>query len=310
MLTLSTIRSSVNGYDIVILFFMNLAAVETVAYFYGLGQMSTPADLGIAGLLGSYAASEIAKGIVLFLHLGMLSLAALAALRHPLREVPGFGSSMYEAICAAVLAAFINIYVLGRGHSVWENLILAIATALLFFGSRWVLPRSPFRVTIPLAGVVLVFLWLFSLLIVNHHYLTAGEFYPPSELNDFGFLKDMVCIAAILLGLGLIPQLHRMARVIQGIVLTMAGLLMIFALVLEWHFPYSALGRDYAEQLLVRQGISLSETGRLLRSMLWHVILRSYVLLFIGVVMAFAIGFFRRGSRWLSQGQIEPANYA
>jgi hypothetical protein len=299
MLNIRSLTNSLNPYDVLMTIFLDAAALETVSYNFGLKAIKTSVDIDFARLIAVFFTQEPVQAVVIFLHLVLVSFSCIAALRFPVRETPDLLSALFEAANAAVLAAFINIFLLGNPEPFRDNLTLALAAAGLFFLCRWMLPKSPLKVRIPLGGVLLSLFWLLSIIIVVRFYIIRGQFMSPATINDYTIFKDALCLWAILFTIGLIPQLDQMASSYKYAIFLFAGLLTLLALFLEIQFPHTDIAKSFAIDILRNKNLPEELNTILRRSMLGHVTLRSFCLLFVGVVVTFGVGFFRRKGKWL-----------
>ncbi len=300
MLDLQSILNSLNIYDLVMLISLNAALFETVAYFYGVSRIDSKGNIGIIKLLSRFPKERTGEAAILVLHAFVVSLSAVTAMRITSASPPSLASSVFEGVSAAILVAFINVFVLSRSpnpddpadRALMKDILVAVIVALLFFAARWLLPRPPLNIRIPMAGVIFASFWFFSVLIVIRFYIKENILYSMDATNDIGPLKDAFCLFCILVLICLIPQMNQIDPNAHLPIMLSIIMLTSIALFLEYQFPHSRAGEDLANRLLTGAELT-AYSPSLTLTMLWHVSIRSLVLLLFGVVLVFALGYIR-----------------
>jgi hypothetical protein len=197
-----------------------------------------------------------------------------------------------------VLAAFVKTFIIGSRGSIVSDIVMALLIVALFVAVRWFLPRSGLQIKVPLVGVMLWLMWLFSFLITYRHYVHLDLTVSSTSANDIGIYKDAFCLVAILFLVGMIPHLISLSDRSRAVVLALIGGLAIVALLLEFLYPQMNAGRSFAKEFLASRAIADSHSGRLCRTMLTFVTVRSFLLLLFGVVITFFVGYARMNGAW------------
>lgn len=287
---------------------VNLAALETIAYFYGISNISQAISksnsLNSIEILTYFFRKNFWDSIAIFFTLFLISVASVILFREG-KPIPGEHSNTYYIF--DYLLKFVQIFIItyfiirfaintdpNSKVSIIEIIIPTIITIGLSAAFTMYLNKN-LDINITLPKLLIWILWLIAAYFVFSRYIKNDFIYSLKTIEDTGYLKDFIIMATMIFLIGILPAIinYPTGKYKIWISLAIFLLIILIAIVLvffELRFPGLYIAKDYIEGILKYNKLDeqklYSAFGRVME---FHVIIRTGVLLAISCVLPFAI---------------------
>lgn len=276
-------------------FFLALAVVETIIYHMGLLNLRA-GDLNFASFLKlPYGTdSHFLNWFDISVIFVLLWTVALRAANVPFMprdctpELPIF-DAVVLAIGSIALFHFISRFLLGfKANQPLELIVPTVIGLAVPFLLQWITmnyaPEKLFHIG----------MWVF-LFAIFVFFSTRHDLFPSLRMNDIGWLKDFVLMTLIfVLGSLLYPKIEdilALPKVNPWIIVATISVVAIIVTFADLNFPNTLTGQDYCRAMLSANKLAANEInmGSLRNILNTHILMRTALLLFGGVVCPFVV---------------------
>ncbi|MBS1911210.1 MAG: hypothetical protein JST22_04430 [Bacteroidetes bacterium] len=295
--------------DYVMIVAVCLAAIETMAYFYGLSNLRTAAPswtyLTAIHLLPLRQGYDL---LFLFLWLFVVALTAVYWFRVQLNDVlvekkemkpPKLGDVAMDVFRDMSAGYFVDRFIV-RSDFNWGSFGKDFLATILFPLATivsYALKRLKFYYFSSRAFIFL-FVWVACIVWFIHMYIGNDQVYEATRIGNYGYYKDAILLALIVLLIAYVPPIVRQLTspatisLILGVVMVLAAL----AIFLDVRFPDTEEGHAYIKKIAAYNHAAPNDVmiDDVASISSWHGKSRDIILLLVGVVLPFAMESLKR----------------
>ena len=286
---------------------LNLAALETISYFYGISNLSIVTDsFNPITILTLFIKKMPIPSIGIFFTLLLISVATCILFLEPVKKDKAkkyFFNELLDNILlllqVTIITYFITRFILkskiDSPIELSEIIVPSIFITSLFLSFRHYFNKK-FSINITFWKIIVWALWPISVIFIFKLYILNDAVYSITQISDSGYLKDFILMAIIGFLIAILPPILSILQNLEVKMFLSSGLFLILLLMsgilffFDLRFPNTQQATEYIKEVLIYNKIDdLMFSRKFIRVMEFHVILRTGVFLIIMCVLPFSI---------------------